>query len=308
MAQLTVLTRNLYLGADTLPAVEAMGTPGFLAAALAIQQQMLDSRPEERLQTIAAEVAACRADVVGVQELCRWSTTAPGEEPVVVDHGVALTAALAEAGQGHRVVAAGGDFTIRVTGHDGARMSLSGGNAILVGPRVAVVDYGSGHFDAVARFGATAVPHGWVLARLTVDGLPITVLNAHLEAYVEPVRVAQAEELAAMVAGVRGPLVVLGDLNSDPGTDRRAAHDVLVPAGLTDAWTAVHPDDPGATGCHDADLRNPEPTLTERIDHVLVQGVTVRDAWLTGHTAAGRTPGGLWPSDHAGVAVRLSLE
>lgn len=78
MAQLTVLTRNLYLGADTLPAVEAMGTPGFLASALAIQQQMFDSRPEERLQTIAAEVAACRADVVGVQELCRWSTTAPG--------------------------------------------------------------------------------------------------------------------------------------------------------------------------------------------------------------------------------------
>lgn len=148
------------------------------------------------------------------------------------------------------------------------------------------------------------MPHGWVRARLTVDGRDVTVLNAHLEAYVESVCVAQAEELAAMAARVRGPLVVLGDLNSDPGTDRRGAYDELVAAGLTDAWTAVHPADPGATAGHAADLRNPEPALTERIDHVRA----AQDAWLTGHTAAGRTPGGQWPSDHSGLAARLTLE
>jgi len=52
--------------------------------------------------------------------------------------------------------------------------------------------------------------------------------------------------------------------------------------------------------------------LDERIDVVLVDfGELVPEkikAYVLGDEQADKTPTGLWPSDHAGVAVKLSFE
>lgn len=83
----------------------------------------------------------------------------------------------------------------------------------------------------------------------------------------------------------------------------------IVNAGLTDAWASVHPGDHGYTCCENADLDNQQPTLDQRIDHVFMRGpwhaVSVT---IVGADPSDKTAGGLWPSDHAGVVAKLNLQ
>ena len=53
-------------------------------------------------------------------------------------------------------------------------------------------------------------------------------------------------------------------------------------------------------------LNNPESQLNQRIDLILTLGpVVAQNIALFGATQASKTPGGLWPSDHARVSSRL---
>jgi len=99
---------------------------------------------------------------------------------------------------------------------------------------------------------------------------------------------------------------------------------LVTPAGavdvgpLLDTWLYRENDlwANGFTCCQAPLLDNPESELYERIDQVWIKpapdhygGPYVRavDADVVGDTPASKTPGGLWPSDHAGVAVRMTL-
>jgi hypothetical protein len=66
---------------------------------------------------------------------------------------------------------------------------------------------------------------------------------------------------------------------------------------------------PGLTHGHAPDLCNAEARFTSRLDRVLMRGpVVAHAARLTGHEPRGRTPAGLWPSDHAGVVVQVEVD
>ena len=55
-------------------------------------------------------------------------------------------------------------------------------------------------------------------------------------------------------------------------------------------------------------LDNPVSKLDERIDYVFVRDADVRECRVVGDQPEDRTrPGGLWPSDHAGVVARLEF-
>jgi exonuclease III len=95
-------------------------------------------------------------------------------------------------------------------------------------------------------------------------------------------------------------VVVAGDLNARPGA---GGHAVLLAAGYADAWAEVHGDVGGFTCCHQ--LASPGTRLSERIDHLLVRGLAVRDAWTTGADPEARAGARRWPSDHAGVVADL---
>jgi hypothetical protein len=99
---------------------------------------------------------------------------------------------------------------------------------------------------------------------------------------------------------------------------------LVTPAGafdvgpLIDTWLYRADDrwEEGYSCCQDALLDNPESELYERIDQVWMKpapdhygGPYVRgvDADVVGDTESSRTPSGLWPSDHAGVAVKMTL-
>lgn len=114
---------------------------------------------------------------------------------------------------------------------------------------------------------------------------------------------AQAAELATLLSAEPGRVVLVGDLNSDPGTESEA---VLAAAGFTDVWDALGAG-PGLTCCWPELLAETAPPLTERIDYVLLRGAVSLAVDVVGEALQDRV-GGLWPSDHAGVVTTLRLE
>jgi Endonuclease/Exonuclease/phosphatase family len=73
--QLTVMTRNLYLGADLSPALQATDVPGAVDAAFQIEQQVHRTQfPTVRAALLANEIKKQKPDVVGLQEAALWRT------------------------------------------------------------------------------------------------------------------------------------------------------------------------------------------------------------------------------------------
>ena len=73
--QLTVMTRNLYLGADLTPALQASTVDGAVDAAFQIEQQVHRTKfPSVRAALLAKEILKVKPDVVGLQEAAWWRT------------------------------------------------------------------------------------------------------------------------------------------------------------------------------------------------------------------------------------------
>src|SRR5262249_1307352 len=104
------------------------------------------------------------------------------------------------------------------------------------------------------------------------------------------------------------PVILVGDFNSRADGAGTASYGLLRGAGFDDAWSQTHPNEPGNTFGHDADLRNATADFTQRIDLVLYRGdLRALDADVGGDEVADRTSSGLWPSDHGGVVAVLGV-
>ena len=80
-------------------------------------------------------------------------------------------------------------------------------------------------------------------------------------------------------------------------------------AGYHDAWSEIFPSEPGLTCCQAQFVNNHLSQLYKRTDLILNLGsVEAQNIALFGADPSTRTPGGLWPSDHAGVAAQLVVE
>jgi endonuclease/exonuclease/phosphatase family metal-dependent hydrolase len=151
---------------------------------------------------------------------------------------------------------------------------------------------------------------GWTAVDVVAKKRGFRFVNTHLESFSNTVRSLQAQELWAGPLVTSLPVVLVGDLNSasddpvfDEGTplDNMNPYDILIGAGFIDTWLLVHPSVPGNTCCQDADLRNAQSKLFQRIDHVLITDGDAYRSNLLGNQPSDRTRSGLWPSDHAGV-------
>jgi endonuclease/exonuclease/phosphatase family metal-dependent hydrolase len=316
----TVATRNCYLGANLFRLLGAAieGSEAVRTAVSDLVRAVDRSYVPARLDAIAGELGRTEPDVVGLQEVALIRTgeptgeTAPTATDVRYDFRETLLSALADRSLPYRVVAdvATTDLQLPAT-VDGERRAvrLTDRHLLLAHEDATTENVTTGRFDAAASLSdgdrTVAVERGYAVARAAVGGTRLTVCNTHLESASAGIRLAQAQELEALLADRPDPVALVGDLNSGPGGSR-GAYDALV-GPFRDAAGGV-----GYTCCHAAGLRNDEVSLTARIDHVLVRGgLGATDATRVGADPSDRigvtgTDERLWPSDHAGVVATLA--
>ena len=306
--RITVETRNLFVGFDA---------GALLAGAITPAQAwttVLLSDPAGRAESWADEIAAARPDVVGLQEAALFRTgplLAPAPATAVAfDFVDLLLDALAARGLEYTAVATVENldaetpvgppyfFDARVTDRDVLLVRGDGQGA----GGVKVLGSSAANFAVALPFPPFLVKRGWAAADLKLAGRTVRVVNTHLEAFNESVRLAQASELLTGPAAA-GPrrTILLGDFNSGPPAPTTTYG--LLASAYADVWPAVG-SGPGWTCCH-PDL-TPASPLSRRIDLVLVDGgIAPLSAVVIGDTAASAFP--FYPSDHAGVVAALNL-
>lgn len=313
----TVMSRNLYLGADLMPIASATTLEEFLVAVTAAWGTVQANDFRVRAEALADEIAAARPALVGLQEVYTWRTDYPADgaatpaTQVEVDYLAVLLEELGARGLAYRPVASVElsdieaptllGIDVRMTDHGVILASDLVAETAVVAQRAFLPDH-TLSFPTVA--GAIPVPRGFVAVDAKVRGEWIRFASTHLEAYHPLLRMAQAAELAGFLGADPRPTIVVGDLNSLPGSE---GHAVLAAAGFQDLWATLHPDEPGFTDGWPEDLSQ-DGELTHRYDYVLYRGllepITVD---IVGETAADKAVTGLWPSDHAGVVGTLRM-
>jgi len=323
--KVTVMTRNLYLGGpiELVLADMAGGAPPaqVLADANAVWQIAQATNFPERAKAIAAEIAAHKPDVVGLQEVALWrsGTSLATATKVEYDFLALLLGELKALGLTYDAASVSQNFDgglpltappatpffIRYTDRD----------VILTRQNLTYFNARSGNY--AARFTLTpdiVVVRGWAAIDVYREGGMFTLIDTHLEVESRnpPLYLLQAEqaaELTRMVSNNPLPVVVLGDLNSDANLTTTPSYSLLRDAGFADPWAALYPTDPGYTCCNDDPTIRADPTFKTRIDHTLFRGTfKPRAATIVGRDPAEKTPSGLWPSDHAGMVTSVDFQ
>jgi drug/metabolite transporter (DMT)-like permease/endonuclease/exonuclease/phosphatase family metal-dependent hydrolase len=188
---------------------------------------------------------------------------------------------------------------------EGARYARLSMNAILYDARRLRVD-GSGSFwlsenpdvDGPKAWDAFTTRNcSWALLTDTRKGRRFVVLNTHLDHRGETARLRSAELVAARAAAFGAPVVVMGDLNEDEGSEPLG---VLHRAGLRDTFRVVRAEDPDACTFHGFTGQ----TSGRKLDFVLCGDAwEVRDAGIVRTSRNGR-----YPSDHYPVIAEVRLQ
>jgi endonuclease/exonuclease/phosphatase family metal-dependent hydrolase len=160
--------------------------------------------------------------------------------------------------------------------------------------------------------GEIRVRRGWTAVDVRFEGKRFRFVNTHLEAALDAPREAQARELVAPGGPLSGnrQYIVVGDFNSDPhGRESPSgAFDILADFGLVDEWPRRL--GPGFSCClaqSDARDTNAD-AFDHRIDLILAKPrLRALSGQVVGDEVGDRAPNGLWPSDHAGVVLKLRL-
>jgi len=318
--RVTVMTRNVFLGTDLGPILTAPTPFAFVSAVGAGWAQVQANDFRSRAETLADEIATAKPDLVGLQEAMLYRTDVPSDGPaspaetIVLDFLELLVDALAERDLAYEPVSVftGTDvelpaglppaLDVRLTDRVVvlARTDKKTGDLKLSNPQ-------SGAYPTALTLptavGTLTAPRGWASVDVKIRGRKFRFVATHLEAFSPSVRNTQARQLLAAVAATDLPVVLVGDMNSGPGFDL-AAYRALLGGGFVDAW----PGRRGFTCCRAADLGDPNPALSKRIDLILTRGgFETGSADVVGEDPADRTASGLWPSDHAGVVATLRL-
>jgi Endonuclease/Exonuclease/phosphatase family len=325
-APVTLMSYNLYLGADLTPLATAPSVPAFIGAAGTAFANVNATDFNDRANAIADQILATGPQFIGLQEVTTWRT-GQGLDPapattVAYDFLGILGNALTARGLSYTPIAAvqnldvevpaattTGLIDIRLTDQDVllARTDLP--------PGVTYANAQAQNFSTAVTLTVAGMPitflRGWNSADVTVDGETFRLVNTHLEPISELARLAQAQELLNGPGNTPLPLVLIGDLNTEAAPPAAApggaTYASLLAAGFLDALAAAGIGDQ-STCCQDADLLNPASLLSSRIDLALVRGgLEVLSAEVVGEAQADRSALGLWPSDHAGIVVTLQV-
>ncbi len=341
----TVMTRNVFLGADLGPALRATGTTEFIDAAGEIFRQLESTNFPRRAKGLADEIQQRKPDLIGLQEVALWREgpvnlnavleQKPTARTVYQDFLEILLKRINKGPVKYEVVRVQDEFDFEAptdiddnpdTGLLGADkdMRLTMRDAILKrqGKRVQVKGQRGAQYTKRNSFSVTVAGRvtvtslrGWLSTRAKVGKGPwFTFANTHLEAFddrtqVPSIRAKQASEFAKAMAGVKGPLIAVGDFNSDspglvPGDEQ--AFEALTKAGFVDIGTTTPMSCCVATS---DDLRTggAADEFDHRVDQIFTttpRRVRAVRTWVTGREQSY----GFWHSDHAGVVGKYTVK
>lgn len=354
---ITVMTRNLYLGADinrpveaALAAQKAGATPQQVVAALAVAtdytRRIVDQTDfTTRSKLLAREIASAKPDLVGLQEVALWQSgpleldkvAVPNATTVDYDFLQLLLDDLRAAGTpyvaeviGKRADVESPSFTTTMGNPRDVRLTMH--DVILKRATNALKVTGEGdqlfdHNLAVEISGKTMnFARGYQWVDVTSGGTSFRFVNSHFEAFSSDLALAQAKQVVAEATAPERTTVFVCDCNSDPLLEKikpidhvphKAPYEYITgddagQGGYTDQWLEWADAEDGWTSGL-SELVNDDSTdgFDHRIDMVFShtpdgRALVVDRGFITGNELSDRDPAtGLWPSDHAGVVLRL---
>ncbi len=311
----TVMSRNLYLGADIITLVSAPDVAGEKLKAAALHRTVDRTNFALRARAIAQEIASTKPDIVGLQEVARYYRSAdatPGQAATrpLYDWMTLLQRQLKAKRQAYKVVVEQTELDVTVPSAEGYGLRLKLGNAVLVrrgkGARISGVRKLSGIFkdqlQVTLPSGKVALRRGYAGIDGKVAGRRFRFLDPHAEAYSAAAAKGQFQQLLKGAAKSRTlPTIIAGDFNSDPRDAEPNAYRAVTGAGFLDTGRRV------ATCCQSETVNNPRSELKTWIDHIVVRPrAKVLSTRVFGNRPSDRIRG-LWPSDHAGVIATIRL-
>jgi endonuclease/exonuclease/phosphatase family metal-dependent hydrolase len=312
-ATLTVLTQNLYLGAELEPLLSAGAN--LPAVVEQLWASALATDFPGRAKVLAQIIEAAGPDLVALQEVSLWRFQQPGDQlptpnatTVQVDFLEVLLQELDARNLQYRVVGTVTNADFELPGASGTDYRLTDRDVLLGKRSLPVTATASGTYAHLATITVPVpigpavqlkIARGWVSADVRAAGRTVRVFDTHLEAFSAEVATQQVADLLQLADPAARPTVIAGDMNLPPGS---AGYQQFLASGtrLRDAWAELHGGDPGLTCCWDPDLR--DGTLETRID-LLFATPELRATTAVRLGEGARTPGGLFPSDHLGAVA-----
>jgi endonuclease/exonuclease/phosphatase family metal-dependent hydrolase len=333
---LTVMTQNLYLGSSLGPALEAKTPEEFVAGVARIYATVQYTNFPQRADAIADEIQEKAPDLIGLQEVTKWTTGGlnppPGYDFLAIlesdlearglDYSVAAIAHNANIGPAPLALAEQG--CVQPGPEITCTVQLEDRDVILVNddtPGLTWSNPQSGRYTAQQAIespvGPLSFDRGWASIEAKLKGLPFRFVDTHLETEESPL--VQQEQAAEFLAGPGkgGTIIATGDFNSaSDGSTTTSYAQLTAPGKFRDAWDEELLG-PGSSCCQESNtpplapgaLNNPVSTLRTRIDLILSRGAARSsgdEAELVGDTPFQGAPP-FWPSDHAGVVSVLHL-
>ena len=325
--EVKVATYNMYLGAELLEIFLSTSPEQLVAEVGEAYSDMQAGLPEERIDEIADQIAAASPDVIGLQEVALWRIGAPGDpasaETVAYDFLQMLLDGLAERGAHYAPVAIQTNLDRELTGFFEAAPPLDIrftdrvvilARTDLQTSRLKLEGSQTGTFQVLLPVELLGNPifieRGWASVDIKHRGKTYRFVTVHLEAFNDEVQFYQAYELLQGPTNTDMPVILAGDLNSDP-IFNGGSYNALLGGGFTDIWSAV-----GSVGAgHTWPLspESPSVILTPfwRIDYLMVRGdVTLSTIDIIGEDPLLdlTTPSSFRPSDHAGLTATVVLQ
>src|SRR5271168_71924 len=328
---LRVMTYNVNEGTDFLQIQSATDLNSFLVAVGQTITQVRGTDPPARMRAVAKQIIDADPTLVSLEEADEWYTSsfnpatgACGTPTLEFAMLQELQDALAAQGAHYAVAEEAQQYAfplipgfippstylcVSVVNHVAilARTDLNPERFHWSNPQ-------SAQYATVLQFpspiGVLPLPRAWVSVDATFDHKAFRYIGTHLESVVPAIREAQGSELRTGPANTSLPVILAMDSNSQAAPlPQDPTYMDFIAAGYEDGWTENFPLLSGLTCCQAELDNNPVSQLYQRIDLILTLGdVKVRDIALFGADPKERIIGGLWPSDHAGVAAHVVVE
>lgn len=248
--QLTVMSRNLYLGADVGVALDLI--PNFPAAAQFMWDQVKQTDFTRRARELAGEAALDKPALIGIQEATTWyckknlwsekvavfdflnqfieATRATGTSYVLAEFNEveAFNPGYSIAAIPYLTKVVDKDLFPALFDSDSAACGFTIGDAILVRSDLKsnIKQVGNTEYDATYSIVPTimTIYRGYTWVDFQVNESIVRVVSTHLESIWDenkiPNSALQAAQLIEDLSDANMPLIVMGDFNADPRDPR----------------------------------------------------------------------------------------